>query len=73
MGAVVGYLLASALPLPWLAVAATALLALNLLSERVSFSAIVDSVAPLRAVDRLGRRQPEVKAGGAAEKGERTR
>lgn len=30
-------------------------LALNLLSERVSFSRVIDGVAPLRAVDRLGR------------------
>lgn len=72
MGAVVGYLLASALPLPWLVVAATVLLALNVLSERVSFSAIVDSVAPLRAIDRLGRRQSEVMTGdGGGDGGQR--
>lgn len=31
------------------------LLALNLLSERVSFSAVIDRTPPLRALDRLGR------------------
>lgn len=31
-------------------------LALNLLSEKVSFSRVIDSVGPLRALDRLGRR-----------------
>jgi uncharacterized Tic20 family protein len=56
MGAVVGYLLASALPVAWLALTAGLLLALNLLSERVSFSTVVDRVGPLRAVDRIGRR-----------------
>ena len=32
------------------------LLALNLLSERVSFSSVIDRVAPLRVLDRAGRR-----------------
>jgi len=32
-----------------------ALLLLNLLSERVSFSAVINRVAPLRAIDQLGR------------------
>ena len=32
------------------------LVALNLLSERVSFSRVIDSFVPLRALDRLGRR-----------------
>jgi UDP-N-acetylmuramyl pentapeptide phosphotransferase/UDP-N-acetylglucosamine-1-phosphate transferase len=35
---------------------AVALLALNLVSEVVSFSRVIDRVAPLRALDRLGRR-----------------
>lgn len=35
------------------------LLALNLLSERVSFSAVIDRVGPLRMLDRLGRARPE--------------
>lgn len=34
-------------------------LALNLVSERVSFSRVIDAVAPLRALDRLGRERPE--------------
>jgi UDP-N-acetylmuramyl pentapeptide phosphotransferase/UDP-N-acetylglucosamine-1-phosphate transferase len=33
-----------------------AVLALNLVSERVSFSTVIDRVGPLRAVDRAGRR-----------------
>jgi UDP-N-acetylmuramyl pentapeptide phosphotransferase/UDP-N-acetylglucosamine-1-phosphate transferase len=32
------------------------LLALNLVSERVSFSRVIDQVGPLHALDRLGRR-----------------
>ncbi len=37
-------------------VVAAVLLALNLLSERVSYSRVIDAVGPLRALDRLGRR-----------------
>ena len=37
---------------------AVLLLALNLASEAVSFSSVIDRVAPLRALDRLGRREP---------------
>lgn len=55
MGAIVGYLLASSLPLEWLAVAAATLLFLNVLSERVSFTAIIERVPPLRALDGIGR------------------
>lgn len=36
-----------------------AVLALNLVSERVSFSRVIDRVAPLRALDRMGRERPE--------------
>lgn len=36
-----------------------ALLALNLVSERVSFSRVIDRVAPLRALDRMGRERTE--------------
>lgn len=38
------------------AVVLTVLLALNLVSERVSFSRVIDGLAPLRALDRAGRR-----------------
>lgn len=34
-------------------------LLLNLLSEKVSFSRVIDRVAPLRVLDRMGRRRPE--------------
>ena len=40
---------------PWVRfVVLLGLLAMNLVSERVSFSAIIDAVAPLRALDRFG-------------------
>jgi UDP-N-acetylmuramyl pentapeptide phosphotransferase/UDP-N-acetylglucosamine-1-phosphate transferase len=38
-------------------VVVVALVALNLASEVISFSRVIDRVAPLRALDRLGRRQ----------------
>lgn len=55
MGAVVGYLLAGALDLPWLSAVAVVLLAMNVLSERLSFSRVIDTVPPLRYLDGLGR------------------
>lgn len=54
-GAVVGYLLTAVLGLPALAAAAAVLLALNLLSERVSFSAVIERVPLLSWLDALGR------------------
>ena len=70
MGAIVGYLLTAVLDLTGLAIAAAVLLGLNLLSERVSFSAAIDRIAPLRLFDRLsrlpeGRIAPEVAGDGA--------
>jgi UDP-GlcNAc:undecaprenyl-phosphate/decaprenyl-phosphate GlcNAc-1-phosphate transferase len=56
LGAVWGLGLALALPMPWTAAAAAVLLALNLISERFSFSAVIERTAPLRAFDRLGRK-----------------
>jgi UDP-N-acetylmuramyl pentapeptide phosphotransferase/UDP-N-acetylglucosamine-1-phosphate transferase len=43
-------------------VALVVVLALNVVSERISFSAVIDAVPPLRWVDRVGRRPryPEV-------------
>lgn len=55
MGALAGVLLARSLTLPWLAVAALVLLALNLVSERVSFSKVIEGNAALRWLDGLGR------------------
>lgn len=54
MGAIVGYLLAGALDLPWLSAVAVVLLAMNVLSERISFSRVIELVPPLRFLDRLG-------------------
>lgn len=54
-GVVVGYLLTAVLGLGGLAAAAIVLLALNLLSERVSFSAVIERVPLLSWLDRLGR------------------
>ncbi len=59
MGAIVGYLLAGSLALPWLVATAVVLLGLNLLSERVSFSRLIDTIPPLRYLDGLGRRKVE--------------
>ncbi len=58
-GAVVGYLLTGALSFVGLGVTVVVLFALNLLSERVSFSAVIERVPLLAALDRLGRDVPK--------------
>lgn len=59
-GALAGFVIAATLPLWGLAVAAVILLALNVASEKVSFSAVIDRVGVLRWLDRLGRVREEV-------------
>jgi hypothetical protein len=54
-GALAGFLLAWQSPLWLLAVLAVVLLALNLVSERVSFSGVIERVSFLRWLDGLGR------------------
>ncbi len=55
MGAVAGLLVVSGLSLAGLLIYAAVVLALNLLSERVSFSAVIDRTPWLRRLDELGR------------------
>ena len=55
LGAIVGFLLVGVLPLWGFAVAAALLLALNLASEKISFSSMIERTAPLRWLDSLGR------------------
>ena len=57
LGAVVGTLLLAG-PLWLVGAAAAVLVALQLASERVSFSRVIDGNRVLRAADRLGRRVP---------------
>ena len=64
MGAIVGYLLAGSLSLPWLTATAVVLLAANALSERVSFSSLIEAAPPLRFLDHLGRLPDEGSGGG---------
>lgn len=67
MGALAGYVLASNLPLWLLAVAAALLIALNLASERVSFSRVIEATPLLRWIDGLGRLQTDRPDGGTAD------
>lgn len=55
LGAVAGVLFTAALPLPALGVYAAAVFALNLASEKVSFSRVIEGNRVLSAVDRAGR------------------
>jgi hypothetical protein len=55
MGALAGYLLARSAPLWLLGVMAVVLLALNLASERVSFTSVIERVPVLAWLDGLGR------------------
>ncbi|MDR2106606.1 MAG: hypothetical protein LBP24_04285 [Coriobacteriales bacterium] len=57
MGAFLGFLFATALPIWALGIAAVVLLAVNLLSERVSFSRIIEANALLSAWDEWGRKR----------------
>ena len=43
------------LPLPWVWVAAGVAVTLNVLAETVTLSRVIDTLAPLRWFDRLGR------------------
>ncbi|HOB21232.1 MAG: hypothetical protein GX766_01665 [Firmicutes bacterium] len=57
LGAALGYSLAVSLSLPWQLAVVLFLLLLNLISEKYSFSAIIEGNPFLRFLDRLGRSQ----------------
>jgi hypothetical protein len=56
MGALLGYIFATALPLPILLLVVIALFAINIVSEKVSFSAVIAGNSFLRFLDSLGRK-----------------
>lgn len=60
LGAAIGLGLAAELEGTARLVVVLVLLGLNVLSEFVSFSKIIDTVAPLRMLDQMGRRRPQV-------------
>ncbi|MBN1289596.1 MAG: hypothetical protein JXA49_08180 [Actinobacteria bacterium] len=60
LGAIIGISVAVSVPPLWRLVVLVAVLALNLLSEAVSFSSIIDSVGALKWIDRLGRKGLEL-------------
>lgn len=57
LGAVLGIGVVLVAPLSVRVVVVVVVVGLNLLSEVVSFSRVIDATPPLRAIDRLGRRQ----------------
>lgn len=61
MGAVAGLVIVSGLRLPGVVVFGMAVLALNLLSERVSFSVVIERVRMLAWIDALGRERIRTK------------
>ena len=58
MGAFLGYIYATTLPLVSLAILALSLLILNIISEKFSFSKVIQSNRVLAFLDRLGRKEP---------------
>jgi hypothetical protein len=59
LGAVLGLAVVLEASRPVRTVVLVALILLNLASERVSFSAVIDRTPGLRQFDRLGRRPPD--------------